>query len=234
MSRISSWPGSSSTVTHEVDRVVVVDVDALDRRACGPSSRWSCALRPGAGRRRRGRRARNVTPVDGDRLLAADLGVGLGRAAIAIVTRPCRRHDVLRAWRSAARSSISRTAGSLLGDLVALVVAEREHVQQQRLLDLGGVEQVAAALGRDLRVVGQDDRRAEHRVVGGRGEHREGVDVGARHDRRRGVLGRRDRRHEAPAGGAAHDDVRREQRAAQRRGAVEPVGDLGRVVHARP
>ena len=50
-------------------------------------------------------------------------------------------------------------------------------MDQQRLLDLGRVEQVALALGRDLRVVGQHDRGAEHRVVGLRGEHRPGVDV---------------------------------------------------------
>ena len=47
-------------------------------------------------------------------------------------------------------------------ELGALAVAERQHVQQQRLLDLGRVEQAAAALGRELRVVGQHDRRAEH------------------------------------------------------------------------
>ena len=40
-------------------------------------------------------------------------------------------------------------------------------MQQQRLLDLGVVEQVAVALGSDLRVVGQHDRRAEDGVVVG-------------------------------------------------------------------
>ena len=92
------------------------------------------------------------------------------------VTRPCSR---LRSSGVAvsARSIISRTAGILLRDLGALGVAEREHVEQQRLLDLGVVEEVAAALGRDLGMVGQHDRRAEHRVVLRRGEHRIGVQV---------------------------------------------------------
>ena len=55
--------------------------------------------------------------------------------------------------------------GVLLLDLGALGVAECLHVQHERLLDLGVVEEVAAALGRDLRMVGQDDRGAEHHVV---------------------------------------------------------------------
>jgi hypothetical protein len=40
-------------------------------------------------------------------------------------------------------------------ELGALAVAQRQHVQEQGLLDLGGVEQAAARLGRDLRVVGR-------------------------------------------------------------------------------
>ena len=47
---------------------------------------------------------------------------------------------------AAARSTISAHRRVLLGDRLALAVAERVHVQQQRLLDLGAVEQVAAAL----------------------------------------------------------------------------------------
>ena len=74
---------------------------------------------------------------------------------------------------AAARAIISRTRRVRALDLRALGVAEHLHVEQQRLLDLGGVEQAAAALGRDLRVVGQHDRRAEDRVVGRGGEHRD-------------------------------------------------------------
>ena len=50
-------------------------------------------------------------------------------------------------------------------------------MDQQRLLDLGRVEQAALALGRDLRVVGEHDRGAEHGVVLRRGEHRPRVDL---------------------------------------------------------
>ena len=47
----------------------------------------------------------------------------------------------------------------------ALVVGERVNVEHQGLLDLGVVEQGSVALGGDLRVIGQHDGRAEHRVV---------------------------------------------------------------------
>ena len=53
----------------------------------------------------------------------------------------------------------------LAGDRGALVVAERVDVEQQSLLDLGVVEQVAEALGSHPGMVRQDDRGAEHRVV---------------------------------------------------------------------
>ena len=76
-------------------------------------------------------------------------------------------------------------------------------MQQQRLLDLGAVEQVAAALGRELRVVGQHDRRAQHRVVGS-GVASTGKVFTLSSS---GVL---ERRHEAAAG-RGHDHVGGEQ-----------------------
>ena len=115
---------------------------------------------------------------------------------------------------AAARSIISRTAGSWSLDLGALGVAEHLDVEQQRLLDLGVVEQVAAALGRDLGMVGQHDRRAEHHVVLGAASTGPRVDA---------VAGRVERRDEPPAGDA-QDRVRRDQRAPERGGAVEPSG----------
>ena len=66
---------------------------------------------------------------------------------------------------AAARATISRTVGVGGLDLRALGVAQREHVQQQRFLDLGRVKQLAAAFGGDLRVIGQHDGGPDHRVV---------------------------------------------------------------------
>ena len=97
-------------------------------------------------------------------------------------------------------------------------------MQQQRLLDLGRVEQAAAALGGDLRMVGQDDRGAEQHVVVGRGQHREGVDAAA-------AGARVERRDEAPARDL-QDRVGGEQRAAQGVAAVEP--GAARACGSRP
>ena len=137
------------------------------RRACGPAGRPR-----GRAAAARCRRAGND---------ALDLDLGLAGAGVAHGRRRRRRlggHRVAQGRRgraarttssgvvAAARSIISRTAGSCRRDRRALAVAQRVHVQQQRLLDLGGVEQAAAALRRDLRVVGQHDRGAEQDVVG--------------------------------------------------------------------
>ena len=82
------------------------------------------------------------------------------RLASAAVTPPVQGQQVVGRRRGGALDH-GPDGGVLAGDLVALAVAEREDVQQQRLLDLGAVEQVAAALGCQLRVVGQHHRGAE-------------------------------------------------------------------------
>src|ERR687889_2881965 len=46
--------------------------------------------------------------------------------------------------------------------LLFLLVREVEDVEDEHLVDLGPVEQVAWALGRDLRIVVEDDRGREH------------------------------------------------------------------------
>ena len=108
----------------------------------------------------------------------------------------------------------------LLLDLGALLVAQRLHVEHERLLDLGVVEEVAAALGGDLRMVRQDDRRPEHHVVLGRGEHRPGVHA---------VAGGVELGDEAAAVHAQHR-MRRDQRVAKRLAAPEAVRHLGAVL----
>ncbi len=150
----------------EMHGVVVVDVDALDGRgapgrAGGPgrvppsARRRTRAAAAGTSRRRPSPRPRRAWPSRAARARAPGRSSSRARAA-----RGCPRGVA-----ATARSTIARTAGSCSAICVALVVAERQHMQQQRLLDLGGVEQVAAALGRELRMVGEHDRRAQQRVV---------------------------------------------------------------------
>ena len=129
------------------------------------------ARRPAAARPCR--RGRSVTPST-DRRSPASPGA---RARSTVRHAAVQAMQLLRRRpRRRARAS-ARTAGSCAAIASRSSSRERVHVQQQRLLDLGGVEQVAEALGRELRVVGEHDRRAEHRVVLGVGEHRQGVDV---------------------------------------------------------
>ena len=205
----------------DVDAVLVVAVDALDRRhAVGPHAVLRGAAEPGA-QDAPSSRACTTTPstlIRGSPATSAGPGRCAGGRSVT-VTRP-RTRAISSGPAASARASISRTFGSWSAIAVALVVAQREHVQQQRLLDLGRVEQVAVALRRDLRVVGQHDRRAEHRVVGVGGQDREDVDLVTRGDR---CLGRRpggERRGEA-APGRMRDQMRRQQRGAQRAATIK-------------
>ena len=123
-----------------------------------------------------------------------------------------------------ARSIISRTAGSCPAICFALVLRQGVHVEQQRLLDLGVVEEVAEALRGQLRMVRQHDRRSENRPVLVAEQHGEGVD---------GLAGERrlplrplplERRDEATA-------LDLEQRVGGDQAVAKGVsaGDLGRI-----
>ncbi len=127
--------------------------------------------------------------------------------------------DVLRAQRERA---VEHCLDLRVGDRRALSVGERVDVEDQRLLDLGVVEQVAVTARRDLRMVGEHDRGAEDRVVAITRQHRPGVDA---------LAPAAERRHE-PAALHPEHDVQRDQRALERAAAVEPRRDLRRVVHA--
>ena len=96
------------------------------------------------------------------------LGLGVGEPAV-------QAHDVLAGRRLGPLDHLS-DGRILAGDLLALVVREGVDVQQQRLLDLRVVEEVAEALGRELGMVRQHDRRPEHRPVLVAQQDREGVD----------------------------------------------------------
>ena len=117
-------------------------------------------------------------------------------------------------------------------DQRALVVGEREHVQQQRLLDLGAVEEIAAALGRDLRVLGQHDRgaRAARRR---RPSRAPGTCSRCARPRRR--AGRRTSRRQAAAAAASRAGSRpAPRRDRPRRGEVRRVGHVQLDDVARP
>ena len=200
--------------------VVVVDVDPLDRRACGRRACGRGCRASGPGAEHHLRAARERDAVD-DRLALAGGRIAAARAARSVATasagrgistRPCSAM-MSSGVAAAARSSISRTAGSATLDLRALGVAQRVHVEQQRLLDLGVVEQVAAALGRDLRVVGQHDRApstASSASVASTGQM---LTLSA-------PLSSGERKR--PAEMRTHD-VRRDQRPGERAAAVEPA-----------
>ena len=87
---------------------------------------------------------------------------------------------------ASARSTISRTAGSPAAISSRSASRERVHVEEERLLDLGRVEEAPAALGRELGVIGQHDRGAEDDGVVGSREHGPRVDVVAQPGLERG------------------------------------------------
>ena len=113
----------------------------------------------------------------------------------------------------------------LLLDLRALRVAEHLDVQQQRLLDLGRVEQPCR--GSRARSAGDRAARSPRRrraSSAGVREHRERVDA---------VVRALERGDEAPAGHAQHR-VGGEQRAGQRAGAIEPAAHDRAVLDPQP
>ena len=215
MSRISSCPVVVDG-DRDVHAVLVVAVDPLDRRhAPGPHA----VLGRG---RSRGAAPPSLAVDD-----AVDAGVGqpgrrLGRGGRLGIAQ---RHPAVEAGELTGRDRRRpldhlphRRVGS--GDLLPLAVAQHLDMQQQRLLDLGRVEQPTLALGRDLRMVGQHNRGADHRVVvvvASTGKMFPRSTHGLPGGRRTGATG------EAKRCPGVRDEVRGEQRGPQRGGAVEPL-----------
>src|SRR4028118_2291346 len=75
--------------------------------------------------------------------------------------RPVQPHELLRREGLAPLQDLlpPRVGGT---HLLLLLVREVQDVQDEHLVDLGPVEEVAGALGRDLGVVVEDDRGREH------------------------------------------------------------------------
>src|SRR5918998_3430094 len=74
---------------------------------------------------------------------------------------PAQAHKLLRRERLAPLQDLPppRVGGA---HLFFLLISEVENVENEHLVDLGPVEQVARALGGDLGVVVEDDRGGEH------------------------------------------------------------------------
>ena len=93
---------------------------------------------------------------------------------------------------------ISLARGSVGAGLALLVVGHRHHPEGEDLVDLRGVEERPGALGRDLGVVVEDDRRPEHQIGVARcpREHRPAPILMAPGDDLDRVVGRFEQRHE--------------------------------------
>ena len=118
--------------------------------------------------------------------------------------------------RPSVRSRIARARASPRAHLGLLLVGQRHDREPQQPVDLAAVVQVARALGGDPRVVLEDDRRGEHRVVGAglADEHRPQPFVAAAGRGLAQAVGRVGQRDEGARGRAQHD-----VRGAQRPGA---------------
>ena len=168
--------GSSSTV----DRDVLLAVDVVEHPGHGgapcPARNMSCASARRDGRSRtlvpfatstpaitrcrstgRRRRRRRVPPRQRSSA-GRRRSRGASDADRAVQSLPHLGRHVVEA--------VDDRGGARIGaaGLGLLVVGQRQHAQREDLVDLGRVEQVARALGRDRRVVVQDDRRRQHDV----------------------------------------------------------------------
>ena len=167
---------------------------------------------------------------------ARALGLGLVERA----QRPHRAVQAVEQLRRQVVAAIDDLRRARVGGarLALLGVGERHRAQREDLVDLGGVEEIARALGRDLRVVREDDRRREQerRIALGAREHGPAAHVLAR---RRGCarpFGRVGQRDEAAvlrprAAGAARRTTRAAPGRAARRGPT--TGCRSRSARAR-
>ena len=135
-------------------------------RACAPAGRPRCPARTTTRPPRRNTTPSTSTsgsPRVGSRT-AADGRGGSRVTGSRSSMRPC-SFRTSSGVTASARSIISFTAGSCSSISARSRVAQRVHVEHERLLDLGVVEEVAAALRRDPRMVraARSPRRASRR-----------------------------------------------------------------------
>ena len=100
--------------------------------------------------------------------------------------------------------------------LCLLPVGQRQHAQREDLVDLGRVEEILRALGRDRGMIAEDHRRADHQIAPPRrpGERRIGPHVAALCGRRRRPRGRIGQRDEI-AFSRGEQQMRAQERAAE-------------------
>ena len=102
------------------------------------------------------------------------------------------------------------------GHLALLLVGQRHDPEREHLVDLGAVEETARALGCNLGIVVEDDRRGEHRVVLSLLTDQDwpGADVAASRGGLAPAIGRIHEREERAVSNA-EDGVGRDERAKQ-------------------
>ena len=154
----------------EVHRAADRPARATRRSPTCPASARSKTSPPGAGLQPHAAAAADLDAVHrhgraarGPRALPAG-PLHRRRSSATSRTAPCRRISSSGVRRLGALEDLARArvGGAHLG---LLLVGQAEDVEGQQLVDLPAVEQVAGALGRDPRVVGEDDRRGQQRVA---------------------------------------------------------------------
>ena len=165
-----SRPGSSSTVDRELQVALHVLLDRLDDRgAAGEREVEDVAAR--ARREPHAAAARapatpSTSTVSGAGALellpvARDVA---HRRTCQLADRAVQAHQLLRRERLGALEDLARARVGR-AHLGLLLVGQAEDVEDEHLVDLAAVEEVARALGRDPRVVLEDDRRGQQRVA---------------------------------------------------------------------
>ena len=101
-----------------------------------------------------------------------------------------------------------------MAHLILLVIGQGHHAQGEHLVHFGCVVEVGGALRRDLRVIVENDGRAEQHVTLGAvaDQHGKIADVAYRRSRHREVFRRVEKRDELAAGDG-ENGMRREQGA---------------------
>ena len=149
---------------------------------------------------------------------------------------PCRRMSSSGVSASV-RSRISRARGSDARISAFSSSVRLRMLRIEQLVDLAAVEEVARALGRDPRVVVEDDRRGQQRVARARvaDEHRPGAHVLARARARRAQLpgGSVERDERAAVARAAPCASSRTSAAARPRARRRPTGVVFAIVTVR-
>ena len=149
----------------ELDAALHVLLDRLDDGRAARRARRRRRRRPRRGRSRTRLPRRSSTPstvtASGPGRSSSSQYGSVGHRPLAMPNSriaPCRRISSSGRERLGALEDLARARVGV-AHLGLLLVGEAEDVEHEQLVDLAAVEQVARALGRDPRVVREDDRR---------------------------------------------------------------------------